>query len=76
MASPSWAMRTRAGGNGQRALGQYQTGGILALDASTNKVRWNNHTGLDMGHGQGPLSTASVCPVTYTLSSEMKNRTA
>ena len=48
-----------AGGNGQRALGQYQTGGILALDASTNKVRWNNHTGIDMGHGQGPLSTAS-----------------
>jgi glucose dehydrogenase/plastocyanin len=48
-----------AGGNGQRAIGQYQTGGILALDASTNKVRWTNHTGLDMGHGQGPLSTAS-----------------
>ena len=48
-----------AGGNGQRALGQYQTGGILAIDASTNKVRWTNHTGIDMGHGQGPLSTAS-----------------
>jgi len=48
-----------AGGNGQRALGQYQTGGILAIDASTNRVRWTNHTGLDMGHGQGPLSTAS-----------------
>jgi len=48
-----------AGGNGQRAIGQYQTGGILALDASTNKVRWTNHLGLDMGHGQGPLSTAS-----------------
>ena len=27
-----------AGGNGQRALGQYQTGGILALDASTGEV--------------------------------------
>jgi quinohemoprotein ethanol dehydrogenase len=48
-----------AGGNGQRAVGQYQTGGILALDAATNTVRWTNHTGLDMGHGQGPLSTAS-----------------
>jgi glucose dehydrogenase/plastocyanin len=48
-----------AGGNGQRALGQYQTGGILALDASTNTVRWTNHLGLDMGHGQSPLSTAS-----------------
>jgi outer membrane protein assembly factor BamB/plastocyanin len=48
-----------AGGNGQRALGQYQTGGILALDASTNTVRWTNHLGLDMGHGQSPLSTES-----------------
>lgn len=48
-----------AGGNGQRAIGQYQTGGILALDASTNQVRWTNHTGVDLGHGQGPLSTAS-----------------
>jgi glucose dehydrogenase/plastocyanin len=48
-----------AGGNGQRAIGQYQTGGILALDASTNKVVWRNHLGLDMGHNQSPLSTAS-----------------
>jgi plastocyanin len=48
-----------AGGNGQRAIGQYQTGGILALDASTNKVRWTNHLGLDMAHNQSPLSTAS-----------------
>ncbi|HUG76679.1 MAG TPA: PQQ-binding-like beta-propeller repeat protein, partial [Burkholderiales bacterium] len=48
-----------AGGNGQRAIGQYQTGGILALDASTNTVRWTNHLGLDTAHGQGPLSTAS-----------------
>ena len=48
-----------AGGNGQRALGQYQTGGILAIDAATNTIRWTNHTGLDTGHGQGPLSTAS-----------------
>ena len=48
-----------AGGNGQRALGQYQTGGILAIDASTNTVRWTNHLGLDMAHNQSPLSTAS-----------------
>ena len=41
-----------AGGNGQRAIGQYQTGGILALDASTNKVRWTNHIGA--GHGARP----------------------
>jgi glucose dehydrogenase len=48
-----------AGGNGQRAIGQYQTGGIVAIDASTNEVRWRNHTGLDMAHNQSPLSTAS-----------------
>jgi outer membrane protein assembly factor BamB len=48
-----------AGGNGQRAIGQYQTGGIVAIDASTNTVRWNRNLGLDMGHGQGPLTTAS-----------------
>lgn len=48
-----------ASSNGQRALGQYQTGGIVAVDAATNAVRWTNHLGLDMSHGQGPLSTAS-----------------
>ena len=48
-----------AGGNGQRAIGQYQTGGILALDASTGEVAWTNHLGIDMSHGQGPLTTAS-----------------
>lgn len=45
--------------NGQRAIGQYQTGGILAWDASTGDVRWTNHLGTDMSHGQGPLTTAS-----------------
>ncbi len=45
--------------NGMRAIGQYQTGGILAIDAATNTVRWRNHLGLDMGHAQNPLSTAS-----------------
>jgi quinohemoprotein ethanol dehydrogenase len=48
-----------AAANGQRAIGQYQTGGILAYDASTGKVRWRNHLGTDMSHGQGPLTTAS-----------------
>lgn len=48
-----------AASNGQRAIGQYQTGGILAYDASTGKVAWQNHIGLDMAHGQGPLTTAS-----------------
>ncbi|PZF85619.1 dehydrogenase [Jiangella anatolica] len=48
-----------ASANGQRAIGQYQTGGILAYDASTGEVRWTNHLGTDMSHGQGPLTTAS-----------------
>ena len=48
-----------AAANGQRAIGQYQTGGILAYDASTGQVRWQNHLGTDMSHGQGPLVTAS-----------------
>jgi glucose dehydrogenase/plastocyanin len=48
-----------ASANGQRAMGQYQTGGILAYDASTGKVQWRNHLGTDMSHGQGPLATAS-----------------
>ena len=45
--------------NGQRAIGQYQTGGILAWDASTGDVVWQNHLGTDMSHGQGPMATAS-----------------
>jgi len=48
-----------AAANGQRAMGQYQTGGILAYDASTGEVQWQNHLGTDMSHGQGPLTTAS-----------------
>ena len=48
-----------AAANGQRAIGQYQTGGILGYDASTGKVKWRNHLGTDMSHGQGPLVTAS-----------------
>jgi quinohemoprotein ethanol dehydrogenase len=48
-----------AAANGQRAIGQYQTGGILAYDASTGKVKWRNHLGTDMSHGQGPMTTAT-----------------
>ncbi|MES2957010.1 MAG: PQQ-binding-like beta-propeller repeat protein [Pseudomonadota bacterium] len=47
-----------AGSNGLRALGEYQTGGVFALDASTGKVVWQNHLGLDAAHGQGVLATA------------------
>jgi outer membrane protein assembly factor BamB/plastocyanin len=48
-----------AGGNGQRALGQYQTGGLFAMDASTTAMKWNKFTGIDMSHGQTPVTTAS-----------------
>ena len=48
-----------AAANGMRATGQYQTGGILGYDASTGEVRWTNHLGTDMSHGQGPMTTAS-----------------
>ena len=48
-----------ASANGQRAIGQYQTGGILAYDASTGEKTWTNHLGTDMSHGQGPMTTAS-----------------
>ncbi|MCR2816655.1 outer membrane protein assembly factor BamB family protein [Microbacterium jiangjiandongii] len=48
-----------ASANGLRAIGQYQTGGILAYDASTGEVAWTNHLGTDMSHGQSPLTTAS-----------------
>ena len=47
-----------AGSNGQRPIGQYQTGGILAIDAATNTVRWTTPMPTDMGHNQSPLSTA------------------
>lgn len=48
-----------AAANGQRAIGQYQTGGMVAYDASSGEVAWTNHLGTDMSHGQGPLATAS-----------------
>ncbi|NUZ06062.1 PQQ-binding-like beta-propeller repeat protein [Piscinibacter koreensis] len=44
--------------NGLRAPGEYQSGGIIALNASTGEVAWRNHLGLDAAHGQGPLITA------------------
>lgn len=48
-----------AAANGQRAIGQYQTGGMVAYDATTGAVEWTQHLGTDMSHGQGPLATAS-----------------
>jgi len=47
------------GGNGLRALGQYQTGGIVAIDGSTNLIRWQKELGLDEAHGNTPLNTST-----------------
>ena len=49
------------GGNGLRAPGQYQSGGIAAVDASTNLVKWRKEFGPggDIAHGNGVLVTAT-----------------
>ena len=49
-----------AGQNGLRAPGEYQGGGILAMNPNTGAVLWDTtYVGLDMAHGQTPLATAS-----------------
>jgi len=45
--------------NGLRALGQYQTGGIVAIDGTTNLIRWQRELGLDLAHNNTPLTTAT-----------------
>jgi PQQ-dependent dehydrogenase (methanol/ethanol family) len=45
--------------NGLRAPGEYQTGGIVAVDASTNRVRWRKRMPYSLAHGNGILTTAS-----------------
>jgi quinohemoprotein ethanol dehydrogenase len=47
------------GGNGLRALGQYQTGGIVAMNGSTNQIVWQKELGLNQAHGVTPLSTST-----------------
>jgi quinohemoprotein ethanol dehydrogenase len=49
------------GGNGLRAPGQYQSGELIALDASTNLVKWRKDFGPggDVAHGNSVLVTAS-----------------
>jgi plastocyanin len=43
--------------NGLRATGEYMTGGIVAVDASTNRVKWRKHLPYDEAHGVGVLTT-------------------
>jgi PQQ-dependent dehydrogenase (methanol/ethanol family) len=45
--------------NGLRPPGEYQTGGIVAVDASSNKVRWKKHMPYSLAHGNGILTTAT-----------------
>jgi PQQ-dependent dehydrogenase (methanol/ethanol family) len=45
--------------NGLRPPGEYQTGGIVAVDPSTNLVRWRKHMPYSLAHGNGILTTAS-----------------
>lgn len=45
--------------NGLRPPGEYQTGGIVAVDASTNEVRWRKRLPYSLAHGNGILTTAS-----------------
>jgi plastocyanin len=45
--------------NGLRAPGEYQTGGIVAVNASTNRVRWRKRMPYSLAHGNGILTTAS-----------------
>ena len=43
--------------NGLRATGEYMTGGVVAVDVSTNKVKWKKNMPFDMAHGVGTLTT-------------------
>jgi alcohol dehydrogenase (cytochrome c) len=45
--------------NGLRPPGEYMTGGIVAVDPRTNRVRWKKRMPYSLAHGNGILSTAS-----------------
>lgn len=45
--------------NGLRPPGEYQTGGIVAIDPSTNRIRWKKQMPYSLAHGNGILTTAS-----------------
>jgi alcohol dehydrogenase (cytochrome c) len=45
--------------NGLRPPGEYQTGGIVAVDPSTNRVGWKKRMPYSLAHGNGILTTAS-----------------
>ena len=45
--------------NGLRPPGEYQTGAIVAVDPSTNRVAWKKQMPYSLAHGNGILTTAS-----------------
>ena len=47
------------GSNGLRPPGEYKTGGVVAVDPSTNLVRWKKLMPYSLAHGNGILTTAS-----------------
>ncbi len=46
------------GSNGLRPPGEYMTGAVVAVDPSTNLVRWRQALPYSVAHGNGILSTA------------------
>jgi len=47
------------GSNGLRPPGEYMTGGVVAIDPSTNLVRWKKPMPYELAHFNGILTTAS-----------------
>src|SRR4051794_40595501 len=45
--------------NGLRPPGEYQTGGVVAVDPSTNRVKWKRRLPYSLAHGNGILTTSS-----------------
>ncbi|WP_051266513.1 outer membrane protein assembly factor BamB family protein [Nakamurella lactea] len=45
--------------NGLRPPGEYQTGGIVAVDPRKNTVKWKKRMPYSLAHGNGILNTAS-----------------
>ena len=45
--------------NGLRPPGEYQTGAVVAVDPSTNRVKWKKRMPYSLAHGNGILTTRS-----------------
>lgn len=45
--------------NGLRPPGEYMTGAVVAVDPSTNRVRWKKQMPYSLAHGNGILTTES-----------------